>query len=96
MHDAIRATIELMEAPEEQIHVRTSYNINGIDFTPAELTAEIQKHKPNFKTIYKPDFRNEIAASWPDSIDDSPAQKDWNWKNKIGLEEMVKIMLANV
>jgi nucleoside-diphosphate-sugar epimerase len=83
MEDAIRATIELMEAPADQISIRTSYNLSGMDFTPAEITTSILKHYPNFKVRYKPDFRQEIADSWSDSIDDSQARKDWGWKTQI-------------
>ena len=96
MEDAIRATLELMEAPSETVKIRSSYNIGAIDFTPEELTAEIQKHKPNFQTNYTPDFRDQIAAGWPDSIDDSRAREDWGWKHEYGLEKMVEVMLENV
>lgn len=96
MEDAIRATIELMEAPEEQIQIRSSYNLGGISFTPAELAAEIQKVQPDFKIKYNPDFRQKIADSWPGSIDDSAAQQDWGWKEEIDLKNLVEIMLENV
>ena len=96
MEDAIRGTIDLMEAPLESINIRSSYNISGIDFTPKELYDEIAKHIPDFKISYKPDFKQEIADSWPNSIDDSEAQKDWGWKVKFDLESMVKIMLDNI
>lgn len=95
MEDAIRATIELMETPAENVKIRSSYNLGGISFTPKELAAEIQKHQ-DFKISYAPDFRQAIADSWPNSIDDSTAQNDWNWKPKYGLSEMVKVMLENV
>lgn len=96
MEDAIRATIELMEAPAEQVKIRSSYNLAGISFTPKTLSEEIKKHISSFQISFEPDFRQEIADSWPNSIDDSVAQKDWNWKVKFDLSNMVKEMLANV
>lgn len=96
MEDAIRATIELMEAPEENVKIRSSYNLAGISFTPEELAAEIKKHIPEFEISYQPDFRQAIADSWPGSIDDTAAQKDWNWKTKFDLKAMVEVMLENV
>src|SRR5277367_4788865 len=80
MPDAIRATIELMEASVDKISVRTSYNISGMSFSPKEITEEIKNHIQGFTTIYKPDYRQAIAESWPQSIDDSVARADWNWK----------------
>lgn len=96
MEDAIRATIELMEAPSDQIHIRSSYNLAGISFTPAELAHAIQEEMPDFKINYAPDFRQAIADSWPNSIDDQHATSDWNWRAKYDLKAMVKIMLENV
>lgn len=96
MDDAIRATITIMEAPKENIHVRSSYNLAGISFTPKELAEKIKEHIPEFEIDYAPDFRQAIADSWPSSIDDSQAQKNWNWKAKYDLDEMVKIMLKGV
>ena len=96
MEDAIRATIELMEAPKEQIKVRSSYNLSGISFTPAELAAEIKKHLPQFEIEYAPDFRQAIADSWPQSINDDAARMDWGWKEKYPLSKMVEIMLEHV
>src|SRR5690242_10260977 len=96
MPDAIRATIELMEAPQEKISVRTSYNISAISFSPAEIAASIKKHIPEFKIKYKPDYRQAIAESWPQSIDDSVAKKDWNWKPKYDLEKLTDDMLKNI
>ncbi|HQY19547.1 MAG TPA: NAD-dependent epimerase/dehydratase family protein [Ignavibacteria bacterium] len=93
MDDAIRATIELMEADSDKLTIRSSYNISGISFDPEELAGEIKKSIPDFKIIYKPDFRQAIAESWPQSIDDSVARHDWGWKHKIDLEKMTKIML---
>jgi nucleoside-diphosphate-sugar epimerase len=96
MADAIRATIELMEAPAEKVRVRSSYNLSGCSFTPAELTAAIRTHLPAFNVSYAPDFRQQIADSWPASIDDSAARSDWGWKEQYGTAEMVQIMLDNV
>jgi nucleoside-diphosphate-sugar epimerase len=96
MEDAIRATLELMDAPAEKIKVRTAYNLAGISFTPAQLAASIQKFMPDFSISYAPDFRQQIADSWPDSIDDSTAQQDWGWKPKYDLDLMTKTMLENV
>lgn len=95
MEDAIRATIELMEAPAENVKIRSSYNLAGISFTPEQLSDEIKKNQP-FEINYEPDFRQAIADSWPNSIDDSAAQKDWGWKQKFDLSSMVKIMLDEV
>lgn len=96
MEDAIRATIAIMEAPKENIHVRSSYNLAGISFTPKELAAKIKEQIPEFEIDYAPDFRQAIADSWPSSIDDAEAQKDWNWQAKYDLEDMVSIMLKGV
>jgi nucleoside-diphosphate-sugar epimerase len=96
MPDAIRATIELMEAPVEQIRTRTSYNLSGMSFSPAEIAAEIKKHIPGFRIDYKPDYRQGIADSWPQSIDDSIASKDWGWKPEYDLSRMTEDMLANL
>lgn len=96
MPDAIRATIELMEAPSEKISIRTSYNISAISFSPKEIAAEIRKHIPDFTIIYKPDYRQAIANSWPQSIDDSIARQDWGWKHEYDLKKMAEDMLANL
>ncbi len=96
MPDAIRATIELMEAPAERVKVRSSYNISAISFTPKEQAASIQKQLPGFKIDYAPDFRQKIAASWPESIDDSVARADWGWKPEYDLDGMTNDMLANI
>lgn len=93
MPDALRATINLMEADADKLSIRSSYNLGGISFNPKELAAEIKKHIPEFEISYKPDFRQKIAESWPKSIDDSVAKKDWGWKAEYGLEEMTKIMI---
>src|SRR5690554_3347344 len=96
MDDAIRATVKIMEAPAENVKIRSSYNLAAMSFDPEEITASIQKHIPDFKIEYEPDFRQAIADSWPQSIDDSEAQKDWDWKSKISLDEMTEIMLENL
>ncbi len=96
MDDAIRATLELMEAPAENLSIRTSYNLAGISFTPAELAAEIKKHLPDFDICYAPDFRQQIAESWPQTIDDSAARKDWHWRAAFHLEDIVKDMLRHL
>ncbi len=96
MNDAIKATLQLMEAPAENISIRTAYNINGIDFTPKELAGSIQQFIPDFKINYAPDFRQTIADTWPGSIDGAYALKDWNWKPDYDLNNMVKDMLGNV
>ncbi len=96
MDDAIRATIEIMKAPAESIKIRSSYNLSGISFTPAEIATEIKKHIPEFMISYKPDFRQKIADSWPASIDDSSARKDWNWKHKFDITSMTEEMLAHL
>lgn len=96
MDDAIRATIELMNADPSKLTVWSSYNLGGISFTPKEIGAEIAKHIPGFTVTYKPDFRQAIADSWPQSIDDSTAAKDWGWKPEFDLGTMVEIMLKNV
>jgi len=96
MPDAIKATIELMEAPAEKITVRTSYNLSGMSFSPKEIAAEIKKHIPEFKITYKEDYRQAIANSWPQSIDDTVARKDWGWKEDFDLPLMVKDMLDNL
>lgn len=96
MPDAIRATIELMEAEASAISVRTSYNLSGMSFSPVEIAAEIKKHIPEFTISYQPDYRQAIADSWPQSIDDSVARKDWGWKEEYDLEKMTADMLQNL
>jgi nucleoside-diphosphate-sugar epimerase len=96
MDDAIRATLEIMQAPSENIKIRSSYNLAGVSFTPKEVAAEITKHIPEFTISYKPDFRQKIADSWPVSIDDSAAQHDWNWKHQFDLASMTVDMLAHL
>ena len=96
MPDAIRATIELMEAPKEKISVRTSYNLSAMSFSPKEIATEIKKHIPEFRIEYKPDYRLAIAQSWPQSIDDHIARGDWKWKPEYNLEKMTEDMLRNM
>lgn len=96
MPDAIRATIELMEAPAEKISVRTSYNVAAISFSPKEIAACIKNHIPGFEITYKPDSRQAIANSWPQSIDDSVARCDWNWKHEYDLGKITADMLVNL
>ena len=96
MDDAIRATIELMEAPIENVKIKSSYNLAGISFTPAVLAKAIQKVIPNFEIEYHPDFRQAIADSWPNSIDDSMSKKHWGWEPKFDLDGMVHVMLENL
>jgi len=96
MPDAIKATIELMEAPINKISVRTSYNLSGMSFSPKEIAAEIKKYIPEFNISYKPDYRQAIADSWPQGIDDIVARNDWGWKEEYDLERMVKDMLKNL
>ena len=96
MEDAINATIGIMEAPSEKIKIRSAYNLAAVSFNPEEIAASIQKHLPNFKIGYKPDFRQAIADSWPQSIDDTDARTDWDWAHKFTLEDMTKIMLENL
>jgi nucleoside-diphosphate-sugar epimerase len=96
MDDAVRATIELMEAPDTKISVRTAYNLAGISFTPAEIAHEIKQLIPDFHIEYEPDFRQAIADSWPESIDDRVAKKDWGWKPAFSLKDMTAEMIKHI
>ena len=96
MDDAIRATIELMDAPREKITIRTSYNLSGMSFNPEQLASAIQKEYKDFKISFKPDFRQEIADSWPMSINDVDARNDWNWQPKYDLKLMTEDMINNL
>jgi len=96
MPDAIRATIELMNAPSEQVKIRSSYNVAGVSFNPRELASAIQGRLPAFEIAYKPDSRQQIADSWPKSLDDARARQDWGWQSRVGVDEMVADMLENV
>lgn len=96
MPDAIKATIDVLEADSNDVKVRSSYNIAGFSFNPEELTAGIQKVLPDFSISYKPDFRQQIANGWPQSIDDAIARNDWNWTNSFSLDDMIIDMLENL
>ena len=96
MSDAIRATLEIMDEVAEHIKIRSSYNIAGLSFSPKEIAQEIKKHIPKFEMHYKSDYRQAIADSWPQNIDDSAAFKDWNWKSSVNLQEMTSDMLKNI
>jgi len=96
MDDAIDATIALMESPADKLSTRSAYNVGGISFSPKEIAAEIRKHIPEFEITYKPDFRQAIADSWPQSIEDSVAQRDWGLKTNYDLAKMTDVMLREV
>lgn len=96
MDDAIRATISLMEAPAELVKIRSSYNIAGMSFDPEEIAASIRKYIPEFTINYAPDYRQAIADSWPQSIDDSEAREHWGWKPEFDLDKMTQVMLENL
>ncbi|RYD54739.1 MAG: NAD-dependent epimerase/dehydratase family protein [Sphingobacteriales bacterium] len=96
MDDAIRGTIELMEAPQEQIKSRMAYNLSAMSFSPKEIAAAIQKHIPDFTIDYAPDFRQQIANGWPKSIDDTAARNHWGWAHKYDLEKMTADMLLHL
>ena len=96
MSDALRATIGLMQAPPEKVKIRSAYNLAAISFSPKEIAAEIKKHIPEFTITYKPDVRQPIADSWPQSIDDSRAREDWGWKHQFDLASMTKDMLEHI
>ncbi|ARV06793.1 NAD-dependent epimerase [Polaribacter sp. SA4-10] len=96
MNDAVAATIKIMQAKPSEVKIRTSYNLSAMDFTPKEIASEIKKHFPNFEITYKPDFRQEIADSWPSSLNDSEARKDWGWQHKYDLTSMTEDILENL
>ncbi len=96
MDDAIRATIKLMQAPKEQIRIRSSYNLGGISIAPENIEASIQKHLPDFKVVYQPDFRQAIADSWPEGMNDSKATEDWGWQHRFELDDITQEMLTNL
>jgi len=96
MDDAVKATLDLMEAPAEKINERGSYNISAMSFCPEEIAAEIKKHIPEFEITYKPDFRQAIADSWPRSINDSTARIDWGWEPQFDLATMTEDILKNL
>jgi len=94
--DAVEGTLQLMSAPAEKLRIRSSYNLSGIDFTPEELARAIRRYIPGFRVEYRPDFRQQIAATWPDSIDDRFAREDWGWRPRFDLDKMVREMLAGL
>lgn len=96
MDDAVRATIELMDAASEKLRIRTSYNLAAMSFNPEEVTKSIQKTLPDFTIDYKPDFRQDIADTWPQSIDDSFAKEDWGWNPEFDLDQMTNIMIKSI
>lgn len=96
MDDAIKATIDVMEAPADNLSIRSSYNLSAISFTPKEIFESIKHHIPDFEITYKPDFRQDIANSWPSSIDDSVARNDWNWQHSFDLDAMTAVMLEEL
>ena len=96
MSDAIRATLEIMHAPADNIKIRSSYNVGGLSFSPKEIAEEIKKHLPHFQINYQTDFRQAIADSWPQSVDDSHAKMDWNWKSSFNLQMLTSDMLTNI
>ena len=96
MDDAIKATVDIMEAPAEKIKVRSSYNLAAMTFTPEILAAEIKKHIKDFTISYEPDFRQKIAESWPSSIDDTTAREDWGWDHEFDLEKLTTTMLEGI
>ena len=96
MDDAIKATVDLMEAPADNLTIRSSYNLSAISFTPKEIFESIKRHIPDFKITYSPDFRQAIADSWPSSIDDSIARNDWNWQHSFDLDAMTEVMLGEL
>ena len=96
MKDAIKATIDLMEAPAEKVKIHSAYNVAGMSFNPADLAVEIKKHIPGFEISYKPDFRQAIADSWPASIDDSVARKDWGLAYDYDIKSLTETMIKGV
>ncbi|MEM7106644.1 MAG: NAD-dependent epimerase/dehydratase family protein [Bacteroidota bacterium] len=93
MEDAVKATVELMQADESKIKIRSSYNVGALSFSPAQIAASIEKYLPEFQMFYEPDFRQKIADSWPNSIDDSAARQDWGWKYSFDLDKMTHTIL---
>jgi nucleoside-diphosphate-sugar epimerase len=96
MDDAIRATVNIMLAASDDVKIRNSYNLSAMSFAPEEITASIQKHIPEFTIEYESDFRQAIADSWPQTIDDTAARQDWGWEDEVDLDEMTKIMIKNL
>ena len=96
MADAIKATLKIMESDSDKIKIRSSYNISGCSFNPEELANEIQFYIPNFKISYSSDYRQEIADSWPDSLEDSPAKEHWGWQAEYSMPKLVEEMIKNL
>ena len=96
MDDAIKATVDLMHADADKVKIRSSYNLAGVSFTPKEITESIKKEIPDFEISYEPDFRQEIANSWPGSISDQEARDDWNWSHSFDLDAITKDMIKNL
>ena len=96
MPDAVKATLDLMDAPVRAVRERTSYNIQAISFSPEELAAEIRRFYPALKITFEPDFRQDIAESWPEVIDDTAARDDWGWKHNFNLRKIVEDMIPNI
>ena len=96
MDDAIEAILKIMTTKKENIKIRNSYNISAVSFTPKELEKQIKIYFPNFNVKFKPDYRQKIADSWPDSIDDQEAKVDWGWKSKFNLEKLTSEMFKNL
>lgn len=96
MDDAIQGTLRLMDTPASRLTIRTSYNIGAMSFTPEEMAASIREHIPGFQVDYDPDYRQQIADSWPESMDDSRAREDWGWESEFGLAETTREMLAHL
>ena len=96
MSDAIKATIDIMQAPAEDVKIRSSYNISAMSFNPDQIAKEIKKHIPEFEIDYGPDFRQKIANNWPASINDAEARLHWHWNNDFDLEKLVSEMIGNL
>ena len=96
MDDAVKGTMDLMNAPAEQVKIRSSYNMRAISFSPAEIYEAIRQHYPDFKMTYAPDYRQKIAESWPNSIDDTHARMDWGWEPTFDLQKMTEEIIVNL
>jgi nucleoside-diphosphate-sugar epimerase len=96
MDDAIHATLQLMDAPKENITIRTSYNLSGMSFSPSEIHQSLLAYYPNFEIEYQPDFRQQIADSWPNSINDTNAKQDWHWQPQFDLKAMTEVIVNNL
>ena len=96
MDDAIKATLDIMDAPSEDVKIRSSYNLEGVSFSPSELYESIKSHLPDFTIEYKPDFRQRIADSWPNSVDDTPARNHWGWRHDFDLSEITVEMITKL